>query len=123
MKYFLLVLAIFSTPSIFAQEFADSDFEKIEVPQKNSNDLYKLNNSVLGVQPYRDSIGKIKFRIYKRGNDGAGVKTNYGTFFCINRGEWGGGLYYQPYQKLPRKFYINGSQAKMENNPWRSITY
>jgi hypothetical protein len=107
---FLLIIS-----NCFAQTFSKDDFKIITPPKVNSPEWYKLNNS-----PNEFSISFIdkKLKISKNVDSSEfEFALPQGRLLAIDRGEFGGGLFYRPSDSLKKNFYVNGTSTTIQNDP------
>jgi hypothetical protein len=115
MKTFLLIF-LFNISFCFSQNYTLNDFEECKIPVIGSKEWYDFNNSSDKQFVFTLELGKVKVSKYKYSSSVEFDIPN-GKLIGIDRGEWGGGLYY--IQKDSTKtFYVNGKNGKDISPSW-----
>lgn len=107
--YIILLFSCINFTSC-AQSNIPENFIEIEIPKKNSEESRKLNYSQNEFQVKFENE-KLKVQEYKYERE-TELKIENGILKGINRGEWGGKLTFQPYDKNRKEIEIKTGNVK-----------
>lgn len=104
--YFIFLLLPFS--QTFGQILTRKNFVEINPPIPSTPEWYKLNNS--SDKPIKVSVdkGNVKIELSKEIYGDTHYQLSNGVLLSKNGGEFGGGLFYKPFDKTLKKVIING---------------
>lgn len=107
MKIRLFILCLLLASKIEAQELSRKDFERVSILSINDTMILNLASYGKPIYVYKDS-NQIKFKCGVR-NSIIEYPINYGLLSGIDRGEFGGGLYYRPNNRNSDSFIVNNN--------------
>ncbi|MGQ7944864.1 hypothetical protein [Flavobacterium sp. WC2509] len=117
MRNTLLIINLLFTFSGFSQTtYEIKDFEKSEIPKVFSTEWRILNssNKCFSIIANNDNIQVTK-RTYSPILE---YLLPEGKLIAIDKGEWGGGLYYKPNDTINKSFSVNGVERKLKDTKW-----
>ncbi|MEL1241099.1 hypothetical protein [Flavobacterium flavipallidum] len=109
MKAFRLILflLVLNLPlSFLAQNYSLKDFTACEIPKMDSKEWYEFNHASDKEFVFTLNNGKIKVEKYKY-SPNVILDIPIGKLIGINKGEFGGGLYFKP-KDSTQQFFVNG---------------
>ncbi|MFD1255588.1 hypothetical protein ACFQ3S_02165 [Mucilaginibacter terrae] len=110
-KCIVCMVMTFYSLTAAAQTYALADFVKTPLPEVKTKEWYDLNRSgkayTVEVENGKLHIGKYIYSSVKE------FTLPQGKLLGINRGEWGGGLYYKPNDTTRKQYYVNGQARKL----------
>lgn len=103
-----LLLFLLSTTKSIGQRLSKENFIEIEPPSPGTPEWFKLNNnSEKPVKVFIDS-GILKIEMTKEIYGDTKYQLPDGLLLSKNGGEFGGGLFYKPFDKKIKRIFVNG---------------
>lgn len=114
MKQILTLVFIFLSFNCIGQTCSKNDFSPYAIPKVRSGSWYRLNTS--NNKSFSVSITAGKLQIVEDKQTSA-VEYPFanGKLLAFDYGEWGGGLYYKPFDASKETFFVNGKLSKADN--------
>lgn len=105
--YLYLFLILLINTNLFGQKLTKENFIEIEPPSPRTSEWYKLNNIYYkAVKVFLDS-GVLKIEIATAAYGDTKYNMPNGLLLSKNGGEFGGGLFYKPFDKNVKQIFIN----------------
>ena len=109
LRFIPFLFFIYNPLFCLAQGYSLKDFILSEIPKMNSKEWYELNHSSNKEFVFKLENGKIQVEKYKY-LPNVTFDIPSGKLIGVNRGEFGGGLYFKP-KDSTKQFYVNGKNV------------